>query len=196
MKYIIWNEKDNPLTAEVSESDRNYFKTYILPNLKPINETDYIEGFSSILHTAAKWSYILYKNKTYWLIEWNPGLIILELHDKDTINATALRSPIPNFGGRTPLDIDNDENYDEDTENHQYNLIFDAWDSQFDKQYQEWNHFKPAHLEELKLFQDSLKYVNKLGDITQNKFQMDFKNYFEKAKLNIEKWSKKGIITK
>ena len=121
---------------------------------------------------------------------------ILELNNKETINFTALRSPIPNFGGREPLDIDNEDSYDENEDNPQYSLIFDAWDAQFDKQYQEWNNFNPANSDELKLFKDCLRYANKLGDLTQSKFENNFNDYFENAKQNIEKWAGIGIVAK
>ncbi len=196
MKYIIWDENNNPLTAEVEKPDNEYFRTYIIPNLKPAKEIDYVEGFSAILHTAARWSYILFENKCYWLIEWSPGLIVLELQDKEVINFTVLRSPVPNFGGREPLEIDNEDEYDEDAENHQYNLIFEAWDAQFDRQYQEWNNFKPANQNELELFKNCLKYVDRLGDITQSKFENDYKNYLKMAKQNIERLAGIGILTK
>ncbi|WP_298781422.1 hypothetical protein [uncultured Polaribacter sp.] len=196
MKYIIWDKENNPLTAQVSILDKKYFKDYILSNLKPINEIKYIEGFSALLHTLAKSSYILFNENLYWIVEWNPGLIILEMNKKEKMSFTALRSPNPKFGGRKPLEIDKKNIYDEDAENHQYNLIFNAWDAQFDKRHQEWNNFEPAHKDEVKLFHDCLKYVNKLGDLTQSKFEKDFKNYFENAKNNIEKWSGIGIITR
>ena len=196
MKYIIWDKDDNPLTAKVQGLDSDYFKTYVIPNLKPANEMDYIEGFSAILHTAARWSYILFDDKCYWLIEWNPGLIVLELQSKEIINFTALRSPIPHFGGRKPLEIDNEDDYDEDAKNHQYNLIFRAWDAQFDKKDQQWNNFKPASEVELELFRNCLKYVDKLGDITKSRFENDYKNYLKMAKQNIDKLAGIGILTK
>ncbi len=196
MKYFIWDKEDHPLTAPVAKADRDYFKKYVLLNLTPITETDYMEGFLAILHSLAKQSYILFDGKLYWLIEWDPGLIVLEFNQSGTMRAVALRSPIPCFGGREPLDIDNKEDYDEDAENHQYNLIFDAWDAQFDLQEQKWRGFKPAREEEQKLYFDCLKSIDKLGDQAQAKFEHDLKNYYERAKQNIDQWAGTGIITR
>ncbi|MFY7669766.1 hypothetical protein ACOSP6_01625 [Tenacibaculum sp. MEBiC06402] len=196
MKYIIWDEDDTPLSAEVQIQDKEYFKRYVIPNLKPITENDYIEAFSVILHTAARSAYILFDEKCFWLIEWEPGLIILEFQKEEVINFTALRSPIPNFGGREPLEIDIVLEEEEDIDNHQYNLIFNAWDAQFDKQHREWYNFKSASQNELKLFNDCLLYADKLGDFTQSKFENNYENYLKTGKKKIQSLAGTGILTK
>ena len=53
---------------------------------------------AAILHTFARYSYIIYRNNVYWCAEWEPGLIVVRFSPDGSLAWTALRSPIPNFG--------------------------------------------------------------------------------------------------
>jgi len=98
-----------------------------------------------ILKTAARYSYVLDGCDLYWCIEWDPGLVVVRMSPGKELEWVALRSPIPNFGGREPLPEDGDpDEYDEDAENPQYNLVFRPWDAQFDEEYREMRSFAPA----------------------------------------------------
>jgi hypothetical protein len=197
MKYIIWNKDSIPMTAKVSDLDSDYVKKYVIPSLEQITSNRYTDSFLAILHSYARWSYILYNNKLYWLIEWDPGLIVLEFTENEEIRAVALRSPVPDFGGREAIkDIDNPDEYDEDAENPQYNLIFDAWDAQQDEQWQEWNHFEKASNEKTSQFDACLKYANKLGEQAHVKYNDCFNEYYKQATENINKWAGTGIVVK
>lgn len=193
MHYIILGTHQKPLTATVKPGDAAYLINHCLPHLQAISETDYIEGFSVIQHSAARTSYILHNKKLYWLIEWCPGLLVLEFSSAKTMYAAALRSPHPYFGGREPLAID-DLDYDEDAENHQYNLIFNAWDAIFDKEYQERQHFGAASAVQIAQFTACLAYSDRLGEAAQTKFEPTYTSYLETAKNKITAWAGDGII--
>ncbi len=49
-------------------------------------------------------------------------------------------------------------------ENHLYNLVFDAWDAQFDKDIREWGNFEKASEKELNQFSTCVAHLNELSD--------------------------------
>ena len=111
--------------GEVRPSSQEYLRRFVLPNLQAIPDALYTGGLLAVQHSLAKSVYLVEGEDLYWLIEWSPGLIVVRVRPEGPLEAAALRSPIPTFGGREPLP---DEDPDHDPEiNHQYNLIFDAW---------------------------------------------------------------------
>lgn len=202
MKYIIWVEQDNATqkmhVAPVSKIDKDYFIEEIIPSLQPISQNFYTESFVVILQTLARWSYIVYEGKIYWCVEWAPGLIVLEIQENGTLQALALRSPNPSFGSRTALaeDLEFQPDY-EDYENHQYNLIFDAWDAQFDKKKREWKQFKPVNEDDLEKqhFDRCIVHIDNMAPIVEEKYQQDPENFMNNCKNRIDKWSGTGKRT-
>lgn len=200
MKYLIWvtqkDETEKMFSASVSTIDSDYFKREVLPSLTPISHDFYCKSFAAILQTLARWSYILYQEKLYWCIEWQPGFIVLEFQADGTIQGVALRSPIPTFGRRTPLPVDLENEFDDELyENHQYNLIFDAWDAQFDKQTRNWNKFQPVSKEDREQYDKCIRHIDNLASKVEELYQQDTKNFMQNCFDRIDKWAGKGKRT-
>ena len=202
MKYIIWvtqdDETEKMYAAPVDKIEKEYFIKEIIPSLQPISQDFYTESFVVILQTLARWSYILYDEKIYWCIEWDPGLIVLEIQKNGTLQALALRSPNPSFGNRIALaeDLKFQPDY-EDYENHQYSLIFDAWDAQFDKEDRKYRKFEPVNKDGLEKqhFDKCIIHIDNLAPIVEEKYQQDTKNFMDKCQARIDKWADIGKRT-
>ena len=119
-------------TAPVSEDDARFLRERVVPTFQALDDETYLDGPAMILHTGARFSYVLDGEDLLWCVEWEPGLLVVRFSADGRMAWTALRSPVPGFGGRTPLKQDL-EGYDEDAEDPQYNLVFHAWDAQFDE---------------------------------------------------------------
>jgi hypothetical protein len=119
-------------TAPVSEDDARFLRERVLPTLQALDDETYLDGPAMILHTGARFSYVLDGDDLLWCVEWEPGLLVVRFSPDGRMAWTALRSPVPGFGGRKPLKQDL-ERYDEDADDPQYNLVFHAWDAQFDE---------------------------------------------------------------
>lgn len=143
MKYIIFFYEDaDPVEAaepvlwsrSVQPGEEAYLRESVFPSLRPLSDEEYQIGPAKIRNTAARYSYILDNAVVYWCVEWEPGLVVVRFAPDASLALAELRSPNPQFGGREATDEELD-NYDEDNEEqtHQYNLIFDAWDAQFDE---------------------------------------------------------------
>ncbi len=199
MQYVnfVYDDGDDPTlhTGPVPESDAAYLRQTVR-HLKPLSDEEYMTGPAAILHTMAKYSYVLDGEELYWCIEWEPGLIIVKMAPEKKMQWVALRSPIPNFGGHEPLPEDGDpDEYDGD-DNPQYNLIFTPWDAQYDKQNREWGSFTPADTDAQTGFEDALARVNALGSVMESRYADDSDTWFELCKRNLEKWAGDGVRLK
>jgi hypothetical protein len=195
MQYIIFVEATLGETAmfagPVEGGDRSYFVDGILPIMRPLSDNDYLQGPVVILNTLARFSYILYRNDVYWCIEWDPGLVVVRFSLDGTMAWTALQSPNPEFAGRTPS-AEETAAYDEDAENHQYNLVFNAWDAQFDKDWRKWRSFKPADEKTKNEFNAAVAHVNSLGKHREACNSKKDGAWFEQCKRNIWRWCGDG----
>jgi hypothetical protein len=195
MQYIIFVHGDGDAwelyTAPIAEKDAAYLQR-IIATLRPLSDEEYMHGPAVVLHTFAKYSYVLDGKDAYWCIEWQPGLIVVRLSPTGPLAWTAIRSPVPNFGGREATQADLD-NYDEDAENPQYNLIFDPWDAQFEAQEREWKSFVPADAEVQTWFQCALAQVNELGQIMEQRFSQEREAWSDRCMQNLEKWAGEGV---
>jgi len=140
----------------------------------------------------ARYSYVLNENDVYWCIEWNPGLIVVRFSPKDEMAWTAIRSPVPNFGGREADESDWDD-YDEDADNHQYNLIFDPWDAQFDGRQREQRLFVPADSGVQSRFENAIASVYVLSETLEQQFSKDLEAWAKLCIQNLEEWNGEGI---
>lgn len=197
MQYVnfVYEDGDEPTmhTGPVAESDAAYLRL-AAKHLKPLSDEDYMTGPAAVLHTAAKYSYVLDGKALYWCIEWDPGLLVVKLAPNAEMQWVALRSPVPNFGGREPLPADGDpDDYDEDQDNPQYNLIFTPWDAQYDEDYRESGEFIPADADVQTRFENALSHVNGLSDIMESRFGDDRDSWNELCQQNIEKWCGEGV---
>lgn len=191
--YVITVD-DTLLTAPPVRDDFRYFVNHVVPNLRPISDEDYMQGPAVILHTLARYSYILYREDVYWCAEWDPGLIVVRFSPDGSLVWTALRSPIPDFGGRKAT-AEEVSDYDEDAENHQYNLVFRAWDAQFDEFWRKERSFRPASARTARLYEAALAHANRLGERMQARYSEDgkFSRWTERCKRNLRKWAGEGV---
>lgn len=156
MKYLIFAnaDADQPMVGPVPEAEAEYFNEARV-TLKEIGEEGFRSTFAPLFISAAKISYILDGDSFFALFEWNPGLIILSVKGRK-FKWTALRSPVPDFGGREPLPEDKADDFDEDEPNPQYDLIFGPWDAQFDEEYREDGEFVEASKEDCAPYQAAM----------------------------------------
>ena len=135
-RYLIFDLEDDAndepiLSSAVGEAEAEYLREVVLPRLRPLSEEDYFNGPLAIYATAARFSYVLAGSDVYWCVEWSPGLLVIRFSADGSMSWCALRSPVPELGGREATEEEWDA-YDEDAPNPQYNLVFDAWDPQLE----------------------------------------------------------------
>jgi hypothetical protein len=197
-RYVIFVDQEGQegvmLTAPLDEDDREYFVKGVLPTLRPLSDEDYMNGPAVILHSWARFSYILMGRTVYWCAEWQPGLIVVRFSPDGQMAWSGLRSPIPNFGGRTP-NAEDLQNADEDAENHQYNLIFHAWDAQFEEDTREWRSFRRADNRTAEVYKAALAHVQALGEQMEARYSGTdrFNPWADRCKANLTKWAGEGI---
>jgi hypothetical protein len=132
--YLIFlpgNEDVLALSRALGKLESDYLKRMVSPLLRPLAEAEYVQGPIGILHTFARYSYVLAGRNILWCVEWGPGLLVLEFSRRGSMRWCALRSPNPEFGGRVASEEEL-KGYDEDHPNPQYNLVFTAWDARMD----------------------------------------------------------------
>jgi len=189
--YDEWTWYSGP----VADSDAQYLR-HAGEFVKPLTDEEYMTGPAVILHTLAKHSYVLDGTDLFWCIQWDPGLLILKMVPGESLSWIALRSPIPDVGGREPLPEDVDTaDFDED-DNPQYNLIFTPWDASFDQQQREWDSFVPSSDQEIERLEASLSRVNALGPVMESRFSTDTDQWFQLCKKNINTWCGEGLRLK
>jgi hypothetical protein len=175
-------------TAPVPEEDANYLRQAITA-LRPLSDDEYLNGPVVCLETMARYSYVLDGNDLYWLIEWEPGLLVVRFRPNEGMAWTAVRSPVPNFGGREASESEMDA-YDEDAPNPQYNLIFRPWDAQLDSEERETNGFVLADEETNARFDNATDHVNDLSDSFEEMSSTERKIWLAQCKENIQLWTK------
>ena len=131
--YLIFPTSEGvpQFSLPLGELEADYLETVVEPLLQPLEENQYIEGAQGILRTWARFSYVLKEEHVCWCIEWSPGLLVIDFSPGGIMRWCALRSPNPEFGGRTATE-DELASYDEDRHNPQYHLVFTAWDAERD----------------------------------------------------------------
>jgi hypothetical protein len=198
MQYVNFAYEDSDestlYTGPVPENDAAYLRQ-AATHLQPLSDEEYMTGPAVILHTMAKFSYVLDGDELYWCVEWQPGLLVVKMTPEGDLQWVALRSPIPNFGGREPLPEDGDPDEYDSGDNPQYNLIFTPWDAQFDKQEREWKSFVPADAEVQARFEKALARVNALGDVMESRYAGD-DSWRKVCKENLKKWAGEGVRLK
>ena len=164
MKYIIFSEEGEESVLRshsLGPTSEAYLRENILPVMRPLSDDEYIDGPAKILGTAARFSYVLDDEVVYRCVEWGPGLVVVKFAPDKSLAWAELRSPNPQFGGREATD-EEIESYDDTAENHQYNLVFDAWDAQFDEdELQEW---QIVDDDTKNRFEAALAHVQMLGE--------------------------------
>lgn len=199
MQYVnfVYEGDDEPTlhTGPVRATDAAYLRK-AATHLKPLSDEQYMTGPDCILHTRAKYSYVLDDHDLYWCVEWDPGLLVVRMSPDRELQWVALRSAVPNFGGRKPLPEDGDPDDDEDDDNPQYNLIFTPWDAQYEKQEREWGAFVPANRDTRTRFENALARVNALGPLMETRYGGDSDRWLIRCKRNLKRWCGEGVRLK
>lgn len=183
------------LSAPPKRADRQFFEAHLVPNLRPMSDADYMQGPAVILQTLAPYSYILYQGDVYWCAEWEPGLVVVRFSPGGGLAWTVLRSPIPDFGGREASDEEL-EAYDEDAENHQYNLVYQSWDARFDQFWRTERAFRPASAKTAAAYRAALAHADALGERMRARYSDEgkFSRWQERCRRNLRKWAGDGIL--
>jgi hypothetical protein len=127
--YLIFpSDSDAVLSLALGRTEADYLDDVVSPLLRPLGETEYIDGPQGILQTWARYSYVLSGENILWCIEWKPGLLVIEFSPTGSMRWCALRSPNPEFSGRVATEEEL-KSYYEDRPNPQYGLLFRAWDA-------------------------------------------------------------------
>lgn len=171
MLYVIeaFGEGDETttMTRAVPAEDAAYLQEEVIPRLRELSEQDYEFGPALILSTLARFSYVLAAPYVYWCVEWKPGLLTLRFAPDGGMQWAALPSPNPEFGGREATEEEMDD-FDEDAEDPQYNLVFDSWDDTFDRDREGWT---PISDTDRSAYDAALAPVNQLGQALQARWQ-------------------------
>jgi hypothetical protein len=195
MKYLITVTVDDEEVmhcATVPEKNAWYVRTHIIPRLRPLTDEEYMTGPAVVLQTFARSSYILHGVDLLWCVEWAPGLMVLRFSPDGSLAWTGLRSPVPNFAGREPMQEDIDA-YDEDAENYQYNLVFNPWDAQFSDDDRESDGYAPADEATQRAYEAAVEHVDKLGEVMEARFSENRDAWAADCKRNLDQWLGEGI---
>ncbi len=183
MLYVIeaFDEDDETttMTRPVDEVDAEYLRETVIPVLRPLSVDEYSFGPAAILHTMARYSYVLDGTVVYWCVEWKPGLLVIRFAPDGEMAWAALKSPNPAFGGREATEAEWDA-YDEDA-NPQYNLVFDAWDDIFDDEREGWDPISAADQE---AYAAALAPVNTLSEALKVQWESRNGEYLERCKTS------------
>lgn len=198
MDYVIFVEEgdgdseDESLlyAAPLARAEEAYLHR-VKKTLRPLSHEEYMEGPAVILQTAAKYSYILDRDTVLWCIEWAPGLIVVQFTPGGGLAWTAIRSPVPDFGGReaTPAEV---AAFDSEADNPQYNLIYDPWDAQFDVEDREAKEFVLASDDIATRYDDALAVVNDLAETMQDRYADEFELWSARCQENLAAWCGDG----
>lgn len=196
MQYVIFvtgKRGDEVMhTAPLAEDDERFLGERVLPTLQPLDDETYLNGPAMILHTGARFSYVLNGPDLLWCVEWEPGLLVLRFSPDGRMAWTALRSPVPGFGGRKPMAQDV-ERYDEDAEDPQYNLVFHAWDAQFDAFSREHFGFAPASKEAQARHASALRHPDGLAGQAAARSAKEQKAWIADCQRRIAAWAGEGL---
>lgn len=129
MDYIAFayleGEEDVMVTGPVSDGAATYLQDVVKPLLQPLSDDEYTGGPMAILRTPARHGYVLDGDSVYLCIEWKPGLVVVRFEPDAPMAWAALASPHPKD------DTDADD-WPDETPDPQYDLVYDAWDAQFE----------------------------------------------------------------
>ncbi len=195
MQYVILVEQKRQApamyTAEVDQDDAAYLRK-AAQTLRPLSSEEYMRGPAAILHMLARYSYVLDGQDVYWCVEWTPGMIVIKFSRQGQMQWTALRSPVPDFGGKKPSPEDLAA-YDKNAPNHQVNLIFDPWIAQSDPEDREAKGFRRADANTEALFEAALSRVNEIGEQIETQHGNDLEAWVYRGEEEVAKMVGEGI---
>jgi len=146
MYHIAVRLSGPPLVKPLRPLYERYLREQVIPRFQPLSLDQYLSGPNGIPATLARFSYVLDNEAVNWCIEWEPGLLVINV-TPHAMQWAARRSPNPQFGDRsaTGAEIQRYEAWGEAWENEHYpvpppqhGLIFDAWDDMIEESFSEW----------------------------------------------------------
>lgn len=193
-RWVVIPPDEGLWVAPPGPADIAYFLGAIVPNVRPITREEYADGPMVILSTGARSSYLLHQSHLYWLVEREPGLVVVRFSPTGQFGFTALRSPVPEFGGRSPHP-DDVARFDEDAENHQYNLVFHAWDAAFDADLRQDLGFTPADDDTVQQYRAALSPAELVGARLQKRLDTPElrEQWLQQAQDNLARMAGDGI---
>ncbi len=195
MDYIIYvhdsQGEEVMHVAPVPAEDSAYLEK-VIQELRPLSDDDYADGVAAILSSEAPQSYVLSGTDVLWCMEWDPGLIVVRLSPDQTMDWAAVRSTIPDFGGRPATEKELAE-FDEDAPDPQYNLVFNPWDAQSEADERQAHSFVPADEDVESRFADALAHANELSQSIDNRSEKRFEAWAERCQENLAAWCGDGI---
>lgn len=170
MQYITFAEDmdrgEIMLCGPVRPQEMAYIRETIAPQLQPMTKEDYVNGPAAILQTEARWSYVLDGETAYWCVEWLPGLLVLQFTENGPMQwATVASSQLEAANAAEMKD------YNEDEDEPQYRLIYEAWDAQFEDGLREGWKVAPEATE--LSFERALTQVRQIEDELENLYGSD-----------------------
>lgn len=196
MQYIIEvgesPEEMELYAAPVAESDAEYLRQagkYFMP----LSREQITHGLAVIFQTGTRYSYVIDQDELLVCIEWQPGLLIIKVSEQQEFKWMALRSPIPNFGGRVPLPEDGDPDEYDDLDNPQYNLVFTPWDAQFDPDEREYYGFSPAGSDVEEQFERLRGRFDSMAQPAPSFDHPDYERWRRKCIENLNQWTGIGV---
>lgn len=157
MKYLIFVEKKGKyvgLCCDVAKSDAAYLQKKVIPKMKPLTDDEYLYGPSGIVRTPAKHSYVIDGNDVYWCIDWSPGLLVIRFSPDGSMAWGAMNRA---------------KEGEDDFDDPRYNLVYRAWDAQFDEIEQEdWNTAPKALVDR---HTKAMEHVGKLHERLESGFK-------------------------
>lgn len=201
MRYLVYVEDEEEdehgdatytlNSGPVAIADANYLREAVAL-MKPLTDEQYMSGPAVLPHFMAKFSYVLDGETIFWCIEWDPGLIVLRVPLEGTFSWVALRSPIPDFGGREPIPVDREPSEYGFENNPQYNLVFDAWDAQSETEARE-RGFAQADDETHTIFEAAMLRLNEFEADLESQFGEHYDSWLYQGKRNLAQWCGTGL---
>lgn len=192
MQYVAFFDEDDESVmhvAEVGKTEYKFLTNQVLPSLKPLSAEQYMVGPAGVLHTFAKFSYVLFKGDLYWCIEWTPGLVIVRIRKGGELSWAAFRSPNPQFGGRKATRVEI-ASFDCDAEDPLDNIVFYPWNAALERNS---DFFKPASRRWCVQYELAIDHLNALGETMATRFGGDIDGWRENCQKNIAAFAGNGI---
>jgi len=146
MLYIIHLRIDQKIvfmSNPLAKADEAYLRDTIIPKMRPLPDDEYLYGPAAILRTPEKSSHVLDGKDVYWCIDWKPGLLAIRFSSIGAMHWAAFKRP-----------------ESEIEENPQYNLVYRAWDPQFDEKSR--LGWRKADDRDMKFHDDAFEHANSL----------------------------------
>lgn len=142
MHTVIWDESEQMLEGPVG-TEASAFFAEVDEALTPIAPEAYRDGPAVLLTTEARFAYVVTEQRTYWVVQWPPGFVVVTFGVDGTFGAA-----------RLPV---------EDDDHPVVDLLVGAWEAQFDAEQRSEVGFVPARPATEAAWQAAMAGVQALG---------------------------------